>query len=279
MPMRFDPNVIPSATYATLPAASAVPVGYRVRATDIGIAPGMMLVCDGTRWIPDGVQVLARSTIPFIWAPTGTMANNGAVTLGTALPTTYAGAYMLFPASAIVSGSAAGWYWVVMSSTTVGTVKNNTYTSGIPTIPASPIAFSTTGPGAFTGITAQTNSVSPTLPGKLNGLQGTVNALLGWSMTNSANTKTTTFLLGGSTVHAVNTTSTAGADQLFSFTNDNSAAAQVGSTGSYGVGSNGSGALRTTVDTSTDQTMAIAGTRGTATEYLILDRTVWTVNP
>lgn len=55
------PVALPSYTYATLPSASAVGAGYRVRASDIGISPGMSLVSDGTRWIPDGVQVLARA--------------------------------------------------------------------------------------------------------------------------------------------------------------------------------------------------------------------------
>jgi hypothetical protein len=49
-----------SYTYATLPTASTVS-GYQARVSNLGISPGMLLVSDGTRWIPDGVQVLARS--------------------------------------------------------------------------------------------------------------------------------------------------------------------------------------------------------------------------
>lgn len=64
MPMFYSPSQpLPTYTYATLPAAAAVSVGTRVRASDIGISPGMQLVSDGTRWIPDGVQVLARSAV------------------------------------------------------------------------------------------------------------------------------------------------------------------------------------------------------------------------
>lgn len=72
-------SVLPSYTYATLPAANAVPSGYRVRASDIGIAPGMALVSDGTRWIPDGPQVLARSAVAV--PHTGTTAKTSLVTI------------------------------------------------------------------------------------------------------------------------------------------------------------------------------------------------------
>src|SRR5437667_3823845 len=68
------------------------------------------------------VQKLAAAAIKMVVAPTGTMANNGAITLGTALPSTYANCYLLLPAGAIAAGSAAGWYFAQMSSTTAGVV-------------------------------------------------------------------------------------------------------------------------------------------------------------
>ena len=48
-------------TWATKPTASDYAAGTTIRASDVGISPGMLLVSDGTRWIPDGMQVLARS--------------------------------------------------------------------------------------------------------------------------------------------------------------------------------------------------------------------------
>lgn len=59
----FQVAKLPTYTYATLPAANSVAAGTVVRASDVGIAPGMRLVSDGSRWIPDGVQVLARSAV------------------------------------------------------------------------------------------------------------------------------------------------------------------------------------------------------------------------
>lgn len=58
-------------------------------------------------------------------APSGTVAADGAITLGTALPATFSGGLWLYlPAGAIVSGAAA-WYWADMSSTTVGVVRGS----------------------------------------------------------------------------------------------------------------------------------------------------------
>lgn len=58
-------------------------------------------------------------------APSGTVAVDGTITLGTALPATFSGGLWLYlPAGAIVSGAAA-WYWADMSSTTVGVVRGS----------------------------------------------------------------------------------------------------------------------------------------------------------
>lgn len=97
--------------------------------------------------------VLASCGVPVGPAPSGTIGNNGALTLGTALNQTYSsGVWLWFPADAIAVGIAAGFYWTVMSSTTAGTIYNNTRVStDLPAIIASPTAFVTTGPGAYTG--------------------------------------------------------------------------------------------------------------------------------
>lgn len=104
---------------------------------------------------------LFSSVVPFIYPSSGSMADNGALTLTTALPTTYPHAFVRLPADAISAGSAAGWYYTVFSSTTAATVYNNAYTSGSPAVPASPTAFVTTGPGAYTQTTAS-DVIGPT---------------------------------------------------------------------------------------------------------------------
>jgi hypothetical protein len=107
--------------------------------------------------------VLFQLGIPFIIPSSGVMGNNGALSGITALSTTFPQAYVYLPAGAISSGSAAGWYYTVFSSTTAGTVYNNVYTSGTPTVPASPSAFVTTGPSAYVQTTGFITSLNPTV--------------------------------------------------------------------------------------------------------------------
>jgi len=91
------------------------------------------------------------SAIPFIYVSSGSMGNNGALTItGAAQIAANRDAYVYLPANSIQTGSAAGWYYAFFSSTLLATVYNNVYVSGVPTIPSSPTAFSTTGPGAYT---------------------------------------------------------------------------------------------------------------------------------
>jgi len=146
--------------------------------------------------------------IPFILAPTGSMANNGALTLGTALPTTYANAYVYLPANAIAAGSAAGWYFAQFSSTTVGTVYNNTYTSGLPAIPAVLVPFVTTGPGAYTGVTTQVTGLSMPVDANALGPNGWIYVMFGGAVAITAGVKTFSVTLGGATLYT-NTATTA----------------------------------------------------------------------
>lgn len=149
---------------------------------------------------------LAAVAIPFIIAPTGTMANNGAITLGTALSTTYANAYINLPANAIQAGSLAGWYFCQMSSTTVGTVFNNAYTTGLPAIPVAPTSFVSTGPGAYTGVT--TSVTGPQLPVQANtmGPNGILRITQLSAVPLNTNSKTIGINVGATTVYALTLT-------------------------------------------------------------------------
>jgi len=105
----------------------------------------------------------------------GTVGSNGALTItGTAFIAGFtSGFWGYFPANSLTGSNAAGFYWVVMSSTTAGIVYNTTYTPGTTsaTVPASPVAFSGTTGAAYTNtistqiIAAQvslgTNQVGP----------------------------------------------------------------------------------------------------------------------
>lgn len=143
---------------------------------------------------------LVETGIPFVLT-SGLMGNNGAFTLLTAVATAYPNAYVYMPANAISAGSAAGWYYAVFSTTSAATVYNNTYTSGQPTIPASPTAFSTTGLGAFVFSTGSSyTGVTATLAANTLGVNGGVEYI--WTVTanGSGNAKYARGLFGGQAV-------------------------------------------------------------------------------
>lgn len=147
---------------------------------------------------------LLQCGVPIGIAPTGTMAANGAVTLGTALNTTYGGGlWLYFPSGAVFAGSAAGFYWTMMTNTTLGTVYNNTYTPGSTPfdIPASPTAVSAAGPGAYTGVTSEITAISTTLPGGLLGANGILSASGYRSINNTAGNKIFRTKMGATVVY------------------------------------------------------------------------------
>lgn len=119
-------------------------------------------------------QIIAQWNIPFVYIDTGSIADNGALTLvSVARIANGEGAYCYFPANAIAAGVAAGWYWTVFSGTTAGTIYNSTYTSGVPTA-GTTTAFATTGPGAFTSTTAEIQGPTITVPANAMGPNGRV---------------------------------------------------------------------------------------------------------
>ena len=260
----LNPTLIAGAsTWANIPAASAYPAGTQWRVTDIGSA-GSIWVTNATRWYPLNGSVAMFSTVfPMILPSSGTIGNNGALSGLTALHGTYDSCYMYFPENAIAAGVAAGLYYCAMSSTTAGTIYNNTYTSGAPTIPASPTAFSTTGPGAYTQTTGSFITVlSVTVPGNSMGINGGLDSQVALSNNNSAGVKTFQIKLGAYTMlWASNTTALLfGSLQPF-IKNMGVANRQNG---------NVWGAAPGTIDTTTDQTLVVAGMLEVATDFFYL---------
>ena len=148
--------------------------------------------------------VWVHYAIPIINLGSGSMGNNGALSGITALGTTYANAYVLVPAGAIAAGVPASpdYYYAQFSSTTVATLFNNTLSANLdavggPTIPASPTAFSTTGPGAFTAATTATTMLTLTLPAASMSATGELYVDFSVIPTNNANAKTSTVTFGG----------------------------------------------------------------------------------
>ena len=230
---------------------------------------------------PSLVTKLASGAIPFVIAPTGTMANNGAITLGTALPTTYANCYLNLPASAIQAGSAAGWYYAQMSSTTVGQVFNNTYSSGVPSIPASPTAFVSTGPGAYTGVTTQQSGPQISIPAGLLGANGSIRTTSLWSVLNNANAKTITVAIASVNILSASAASVGCIQVQSKIENRGVQNLNVSfpSANQTGLGTASGNANSTSIDFSAATTLSIAGTLGVATDFMVMESFLIEVMP
>lgn len=273
------------------------------------------------KWAPvNGQLTLDVDVIPVAIAPTGTMANNGAITLGTALNATYPQIYLCLPASAIVAGSAVGCYYAVMSSATAGTVYNNPLfttvsalsglsgpyqwvldgstatdcTSGggakvvlchfvssawsasaySPTtpVPASPTAFVTTGPGAYTGSTSNIAMRAYNVQGNLMGTRGSVDTQSEWTNNNSAGAKVGNVTWSAApaspyTLNASFSNTTNTGNQLVWRIKNLTTNSQINYTSATGSGP--STMTTKTVDSTQTTTVLLWGSIATATDYLI----------
>jgi hypothetical protein len=211
------------------------------------------------------------------------MGANGAVTFTVALGKTYSaansvGIWFYFPAGAVFSGSSAGIYWTVMTSTTAGTVYNNTYTSGVNTPPASPTPVVDAGPGAFTAPSTEITLISLTIPGGIMGPRGTLRKSFRVSCTSSANNKTVFERINGTaTGIGLFITTNTSYNIISQFSNrglvtGNQSSSNAGMSGASSV------AIDTNINTNADMTYTLTGTYAaagvTAGEYFVYENLI-----
>jgi hypothetical protein len=212
--------------------------------------------------------VLAQTGIPIGIVSSGTMGNNGALSGITAISGIgQYGVYYYFPAGAIFSGSAAGFYWTVSSGTTTGTVYNNTYGgSGQPAYVSSPTAFSTTGPGAYTGFTGSLNIVSVSLPGNSLGVNGELQLTMSTASTSNSDAKVISWSVGGAGGPSMTVTSTGSSGGFWRFANMGTTGKNV-ATGNINVYQ---GTQYSAVDTTAALNVVIALSNANAADNLVL---------
>ena len=264
-------------TWAQLQALSSPTAGQRAYVSDLGNAE---FIYSGSRWTRSTPIVLGQSGIPIIMQSSGSIGNNGALTGLTALQVTYPNCYMYFPVNTIAAGVAAGWYYVVMSSTTAGTIYNNLLNPANPTVPASPTAFATTGPGAYTQQTAAAiTAVSVTIPANLLGANGGYQLFADWNTNATVGTKFRYAGLGASNSNVIASGALNGVGATIlrdhkEVRNRGSATRQVTFNASSGNDFSANGnTVNTilTIDTTADVVATFAMQLGTATDYMMLD--------
>lgn len=184
-------------------AGGSASADYLPGSVPLVASPGTVIVNPTYTGIPmPSRYILAQSGIPLAKPSSGTMGANGALSgLVQNFARTFPACYLWFPAGAVFSGSAAGFYFAVMSSTTSGTVYNNTFSGlGVPTIPAVPTPIVAAGPGAYTQNTAlNTEFVSIPLPGGTLGANGSFVLRTQWEIDNNAGTHNCAAAFGAAT--------------------------------------------------------------------------------
>lgn len=228
-------------------------------------------------------RTILNGGIPFILVSSGTMGNNGALSAITAITgrTVFPiWAYFYFPTGAISAGSAAGWYLGSLLSSTTATIYNNTYSTGQPSIPSSPTAFATTGPGAFTQTTgADITGPNVTIPGGTMGANGSVYWERSINNNNSAGTKTYNTFLGSTTFQGASQTTNPFEGGVGTIRNGGAQNLQTGVNGQHGDVGNAGSLSYGQVDTSASQVFAFSLKIATATDYAVIETYYAQVRP
>lgn len=207
----------------------------------------------------------------------GSVGSNGALTLTTAHEIVYPIVWLYFPTGAVYAGSVAGFYFVVMSSTSVGVIYNNIYIPGtnLPmNIPSAPTPIVAAGPGGYTQSTAEITLHSWVIPGGLLGKNGIHSFNLNSHHYNSAGSKILrSYLVNDDLGGGATLTTTAQGYYMGAFANAGSLAKQIAMYNtSPGTTATSPSNTRTTanVDTSVSASFKITCSLAVATDYMII---------
>lgn len=187
------------------PTLAAGEVGWESNTNKMKMGDGSTVWASLPYWASPAPTVkLFEFAVPIGIPSSGSIGNNGALTGITALAQTYSGGiYLYFPANAIAAGVAAGFYYCIMSSTTAGTIYNVVLSSGVPTVVSAPTAFATTGPGAYVQSTAAQTALTLAIAGNTIGATGHLVIDNAFAISNSAQAKSVSGLLGGSALYTL----------------------------------------------------------------------------
>ena len=225
---------------------------------------------------PYSPYILAQAGVPVGLAPNGTVATNGQVTLGTALPRTYSGGIWLRLPAGAVSGGAAGLYWCNMTSTTVGQVYTNfvdTSLGFVPYIPTGTLVNAVGSNAAYTQtIGANIVLANFTLPAGSLGPNGQLRANWEFSYNLAAGNKTFLSLLNGIQL-AGSTRTTAGGHDSYTYRMHNLGVQNSNSVYAPSESSTSSATAQTVtaIDTSVSQAFTLSVNIDTATNYGVID--------
>lgn len=214
------------------------------------------------------VPATSAGGIPLISLSSGSVSAAGAISAITALPAVYPAAYCYFPANALATAIAAGWYYCTFTTTTAGTAFLNTYTSGMAAIPASPTAV-TDGKGAFTGDTSTETAYQFTIAANAMGATGVIRFRMATQQANNANAKTINVRIGTTAFGVCSVANVSAGGIEGEIANTGATNAQLSSFAPFWVNPSTFSALGT-VDTTSAQALNVTVVKATATDNVVL---------
>lgn len=222
-----------------------------------------------------GTTVAAKTAVPVILAPNGTVATNGTITLGTALPLIYAAAWVRLPAGAVVGGL-AGLYYVVFSSTTVGQVYAkfaDPASAFVPYVPTGTLVAAVGSNAAFTQATgADVTLANVVLGADAMGKNGSVVVSALQSNNNTAGIKLLKGKFGGAEFLSASVTTSLAMETVKKVSNRGSAAVQVVHA-NHIIGAVSTVApTQLTVNTAAAVSVTLTGQLAVATDLLVIEQ-------
>lgn len=166
-----------------------------------------IIIPNGWKFLPQGSSPsypglspfeLLKTSIPVILPSSGTLSAAGALSAIQALQQTFTnGCWMYFPAATTDPGDPAGVYFVIMSSTTAGTVYRNRLVSGAPFYPAASALIPCTNAASYTQGTSVVTVLTIPIPANAMGPNGIVEVYTVVGNDLNAGTKTGLINFGG----------------------------------------------------------------------------------
>ena len=220
-------------------------------------------------------SIAAQTAIPSILLPNSTVATNGIITIGTALPTTYANFWGFLPAGAVVGG-AAGLYFMKATSPTSAQVYTNyvdaSVTAFTPYIPSGALVNAVGSNSAYTQTTASNFTLANvTITGGSMGLNGTLRISSGYGLNSSAGARGNVINLSGSQVGGASVNNVAAEFTNVVIRNRQLLNSQHTIASNLALVYAAPSTTFTAIDTSINQPLTFTGQLATATDYIVLE--------
>lgn len=246
--------------------------GTRLVAAVVSASDGALIAQGEPRSYRPSRPILLEA-IPIGIGPNGTVGANGGITFATALPSAFPRMFCYFIAGALFAGSAAGFYYTEMSSTTVGVVFNNRHVSGEVADPAVKTPIVSAAIGSYTQTVSGVTASLGTLRGGVLGNNGRLNMTGRFSYPNSAGNKSASLQVGAAIMlnNATPSTTVSSEFALFMHNRGVQNRQTTNTPGWMSLPASAAPGGYTTVDTAVDQAITLGLSISASVDFIFLE--------